>query len=79
MRLLPNWREIVTKAWSFHLVLLIGVGSALEVVLPMLDIPFLSPTQFAVLVGATSCIANTARLIYQRNIARGDFNKPPPR
>lgn len=34
IQLLPNWRDVLRRAWSIRLILLAGFLSGLEVVLP---------------------------------------------
>lgn len=35
MKLLPNWKTLLRKAWSIRLMLLAGLLSAAEIVLPL--------------------------------------------
>ena len=51
MRLLPDWRAVLTRAWSIRLILLAAVLSGLEVALPLLPWA-VHPGVFAALAGA---------------------------
>lgn len=70
MRLLPNWRAVLTRAWSVRLMVLAFVLTVLEVALPLLDgyLP-IPPYTFAVLSGLATAGAFVARLIAQQNIS----------
>lgn len=67
MKLYDNWRDILKKAWSIRLMVLAGVLSAVEVVLPLFadSIP---RGIFAALSGVTVAGAFVARLIAQQDI-----------
>lgn len=67
MVLIPDWREVLRKAWSVRLMLLAGVLTGMEVVLPLFvhDIP---RNVFAVLSGVTVCAALVARLLAQKDL-----------
>lgn len=36
MRLIPNWRDVLTRAWSVRLMLLAAVLSGVEIILPFI-------------------------------------------
>lgn len=65
LKLLPDWREILRKAWSVRLMLIAGILTGLEVVLPMFAhaIPH---GLFAVLSFVTVSAALVARLLAQQ-------------
>jgi GH24 family phage-related lysozyme (muramidase) len=67
MRLLPDWRAVLTRAWSIRLILLAAVLSGLEVALPLLPWA-VHPGVFAALAGAVSATALLARLLVQRDL-----------
>lgn len=73
MKLVANWRAVLSKAWSVRLMLLAALLSGLEVTMPLLDgyvdIP---PRLFAVLSGLTVAAAFIARIVAQRNISDAD-------
>lgn len=70
MKPIPDWREVLRKAWSLRLMLLAAVLSALEVALPFFQ-PDLPRGWFALLSGLTVGGAFVARLVAQRNL-RGE-------
>lgn len=67
MRFYDNWREILRKAWSVRLMILAGVLSGVEVVLPLFahDLP---RGLFAGLSGVTVAAAFVARLVAQKDL-----------
>lgn len=70
MKPIPDWREVLRKAWSLRLMLLAAVLSALEVALPFFQ-PDLPRGWFALLSAVTVSGAFVARLVAQRNL-RGE-------
>lgn len=69
MRLDPNWRAILRRAWSVRLMLLAALLSALEAVLTLFpDVLPLSRSMLAVLTPAVIGAAFAARLIAQRGL-----------
>ena len=67
MSLLPNWREIVRRAWSIRLMLLAGLLSGVEVVLPYFS-SVLPHGLFAALSGVSVGAAFVARVVAQRGL-----------
>lgn len=67
MKLYDNWRGILKKAWSIRLMVLAGVLSAVEVILPLFADSIPRGT-FAALSGVTVAGAFVARLIAQQDI-----------
>lgn len=67
MRFYSNWREILRRSWSLRFILIAGVLSGCEVVLPMLG-DWFAPGTFAVLMFAFTTAAFIARLVAQRGI-----------
>lgn len=67
MDLIPDWKIVLKKAWSIRLMLLAGVLSAIEVVLPvfMFDMP---RGVFAALSGVVVMSAFVSRLLAQRDL-----------
>jgi len=67
MHLYPNWREIARRAWSIRLLVLAGILSGLEVILPFFseDIP---RNLFAVLSFIAVSAAFVARLVVQKGL-----------
>ncbi len=64
MRLTANWSHVLRKAWSFRLMILASLLSALEVLLPFFEhqIPRLP---FATLTLVVVVLATVARLMAQ--------------
>ena len=67
MQLYENWREIVRRAWSIRLMILAGLLTGLEVVVPLLA-GFLPHGLFAALAGLSTCAALIARLVAQKDV-----------
>jgi hypothetical protein len=67
MKLNDNWRQIVKKAWSIRLMVLAGLLSAAEIVLPlfMYDMP---RSVFAALSAIAVAGAFVSRLIVQKDM-----------
>ena len=64
MRLLPDWQDILKKAWSIRLIILAGLLTGAEIVLPIFaqQIP---QNLFATLSFAAVSAALVARLVAQ--------------
>ena len=67
MKLIHNWGDILKQAWSIRLIILAGILTAAEVVLPLFfeSIP---RNIFSVAVGITTAAALIARLIAQKGL-----------
>lgn len=65
--LVPNWKKVVTKAWSIWLILLAALLTGLEVSLPYLPIEVASG-RFAVASLCVSACAYVARLVAQKEL-----------
>ena len=67
MHLYDNWKEILQRSWSLRFIILAGVLSGLEVILPFFsnEIP---RNLFAVLSYLAVSAAFVARLVAQRGI-----------
>lgn len=69
MNLIPNWREVLARAWSIRLMLIAGLLSGLEIALPLFDGVFpLDRGVFATLSLIFTAAAFVTRLLAQRNI-----------
>ncbi len=71
MAFIPDWKKVLRRAWSIRLMLLAGLLSGCEVVLPL----FVDATPrnlFAVLSMLTVTGAMVARLVAQRGMRDGD-------
>lgn len=67
MKLYPNWKEIVRKAWSIKFMIIAGLLSAGEVVLPMFN-DTIPRNLFAALSGFFCFAAFIARLVAQKDV-----------
>ena len=67
MKLYSNWKTILRKAWSVRLMLLAGLLSGCEVIVPLYA-DALPQNTFAALSGITVCAALVARLVAQRDV-----------
>lgn len=75
MHLISNYRDVLKKAWSVRLILVAGLLSGLEVVLPF----FVSNVPrglFAVLTMVTTTGAFFARFIVQKELQNGKNDGP---
>lgn len=64
MRLHQDWKRIVKKAWSFRLLLIAGLLSGCEVVLPYYSDSF-PRSMFAILSIVVTLLATIARVTSQ--------------
>jgi len=67
MKLYANWKEIIKKAWSIKFILLAGILSASEVVLPLF-FDYFDRGTFAILSFIAVSGAFISRLIAQKDI-----------
>ena len=67
MRLYDNWREIMRRSWSLRFIILAGLLSGGEIVLPLFA-DQLPRNLFAVLSFAAVSAAFIARLVAQKGI-----------
>lgn len=67
MKLLPNWRDILRRAWSLRLMAFAGLLSGVEVALPFFN-DLMPRGVFALLSAVTVCAAFIARLVAQKDI-----------
>lgn len=67
MKLYDNWKEILKKAWSIRFLVLAGVLSGIEIILPMFAEQFPRNT-FAILSFVCVAAAFVSRLVAQRNV-----------
>lgn len=67
MKLYDNWKEIVRRAWSIRFMVLAGVLSGIEIVLPMFAEQF-PRNVFAALSFIFVAAAFVSRLVAQRDV-----------
>ena len=67
MKLYPNWKEIILKAWSIRFIVIAGLLSGVEVILPLFgdQIP---KNVFASLSLFFVTAAFVARIVAQRDV-----------
>jgi len=67
MQLYQNWKEILRKAWSIRFLVIAGILSGIEVILPLFheNIP---KNLFAALSMIFVTLAFVARLVAQRDV-----------
>lgn len=71
MRILKNWRGIIRKAWSIKLMVLAGILSGFEVILPFFS-DHLPRGFFASLSFLVVSAAFVARLVAQKEMSSDD-------
>ena len=67
MKLYDNWEEIVKRSWSLRFIILAGILSGIEIILPLFAEQF-DRNLFAALSFCAVCLAFIARLIAQKGI-----------
>lgn len=68
MRLVPNWRAVLRKAWSFRLLALAAILTGAEYVFPLLDLPALTHGQYLALMGPLTAAGMVARMVAQESL-----------
>ena len=67
MQLYDNWKEILRRSWSLRFIILAGVLSGLEIILPLfMDV--IPRNTFALLSFVAVSAAFVARLVAQKGI-----------
>lgn len=73
MKLLPDWKQVLQKAWSVKFMVLAAVMSGAEVIMSILQPSnTLPPGVFAALAGVVTSIALVARLMAQSEADHGN-------
>ena len=67
MKLYPNWKEILVKAWSIRFMLMAGILSGIEMILPLFADQF-PKNVFASLSFVFVSAAFVSRLVAQRDV-----------
>lgn len=67
MKLYPNWREIMRKAWSIRLAMLATAFSLAQVVIPIYA-DVLPRDTFAILTAVSTVGVIVARLVWQQDV-----------
>ena len=70
MKLVSNWRAVLTRAWSVRCIVLAALLSGLEVSMSLIGgIPGIPDGVFAGLSGAVACLAFIARITAQKGVS----------
>lgn len=67
MKLYDNWKDILTKAWSIRFIILAGILTGLEIILPLFN-ESIPPNLFAAFSFVCVSAAFVARLVAQRDV-----------
>ena len=67
MKLYPNWKEIIRKAWSIRLAMLATLFSLVQVVIPIYA-DVLDRDTFAILTAISTVGVIVARLVWQEDV-----------
>lgn len=68
MRLYDNWRELIRRTWSIRFIVIAGVLSGCEVILPIIGDRYFEPGVLAALSFVFVCAAFIARLVVQKGL-----------
>ena len=72
MTLVPNWRAVLSRAWSVRFIALTFALIVLDFALPAFEESLgLPPRTFALISGITSAAAFVARLVVQPAVSGG--------
>ena len=72
LQLVPEWGQVLRRAWSIRLIVVAGILSGCEIALPIIDQVVTIPRGiFAALSGLVTCGALISRLVAQENL-KGD-------
>ncbi len=72
MKLIPNWRDVLRKAWSVRFMVLAFIFTIAEVAFPALGVGIFPPGLFALISGFFTAAAFVARTIAQKGITNAD-------
>lgn len=68
MKPVSNWRRVLKRAWSIRLIVMAGILSGLEIVLPYFE-PAVPPGVFAGLSALATGGAFVARIVVQKGVS----------
>lgn len=68
MRLYDNWRELIRRTWSIRFIVIAGLLSGCEVILPIIGDRYFEPGVLAALSFVFVCAAFIARLVVQKGL-----------
>ena len=66
MNFLPDWKTVLTKAWSVKFLALAGVVSAAEAVIQIAGVQLLPPGVAPAVIGVLSALGILARVLAQK-------------
>lgn len=69
MRLLNNWREVLTKAWSIRFLILAGILQGVDLAFTLLA-PSKASLGFVVAAAISTVLAFIARIVAQNNLTK---------
>lgn len=69
LSLIPDWKSVIRRAWSIRLMLVAGLLSGVEVVLPLF-VDALPRGLFAAVSGSVVMLAFAARLVAQQGLSK---------
>lgn len=72
MKLLPNWRTVLRKAWSMKFMALATVLSGAEVTMTLISPDALPAGYLPALAGIVTALALFARLVAQKEVGNAD-------
>ena len=64
-----NWKQIVKRAWSIRFLIVAGILTALETVLPIIS-EVIPPRIYSTLIGGVIAAAFVARIVSQKDFDR---------
>ncbi|MEN9924733.1 MAG: hypothetical protein RL268_859 [Pseudomonadota bacterium] len=78
MKLVPNWKQVLTGAWSVWLMAAVAMIEAAEVLLDLVGKEALDPLTSSAAAGTLSAVGILARVMLQRNLTvpEGDDADP---
>lgn len=73
MKLVPNWKQVLTGAWSVWLMAIVAAIEAGQVLMELVGQEALDPLTASAVTGSLSAAGILARVILQRNLTvKGD-------
>lgn len=76
MTLLPDWKSILTKAWSVKFLVLAGGVAAAEAVVQLAGVQFLPPGVAPAVTGLLSALGILARVLAQKEAEEVASDRP---
>jgi hypothetical protein len=75
VKLIPEWKSVLLKAWSVRLMAFMAILSAAELSLPLFR-DTMGPASFAFLTFGVAAVAIFVRVLRQGNMDAGDEQRP---